>query len=375
MLRYFLFFSSIILLSYPAQSNDNFNMNLYYGYASSDNLARNKLEKITGNYSNIEANIVGKSRLLQNHHILYRGGFKTKRHANDLHADNFDENLGTIELGNQVRIGQGHLLGLQTHYLNFSGRTTDFQTNSTEGRDSRFNEVGAALVWQNSLLPFSRYLDIYFKVFYLQRDFKTLANDENGNLFEDDYTAKGIELDNQYQLTNRLSIQVKPEYKLKLYSDRRSRFTEGTLDNSKRNPFQELAIWSVNNKVEYVSNFAKIFVLHNFTFQDDKAFGALDYEGNIYSFGVEFPFTSVAVFRPTYTIGKHQYETFVANVINDPQSTEKRVDKIYSLDIPVELSLSFIKLVINYQKQKITSNYPLEGYEEEKYELGVKYEF
>ena len=349
-------------------------MNLYYGYATSDNLAQNKIEKINGNFSNIEANIMGKSLFNNRHNLLYRGGFKTKRHTNDLHADNFDENLGTIELGNQIRVGKSHILGLQAHYLNFSGRTIDFQTNSTEGRDSRFGEIGSALIWQNSKKLFKRYLDFTFKLFYLDRDFSTLANDENGNLFEDDYIAKGVELKNEYQLTNRLLIQITPEHKIKSYSDRRSRFTEGTLDNSKRNPFQELAIWSLTNRVEYVADFAKLFVLHNFVFQDDKAFGALDYEGNIYSVGIEFPFSSIAVFRPTFTTGKHQYETFVANVVNDPQSTEKRIDKITSLDIPVEISLPFVKLVFNYQNQKISSNYPLEGFDVEKYEIGIKYE-
>jgi len=349
-------------------------MDFYYVYATSDNLAQNKIEKINGNFSNIETNVIGKTLLHNRHYLLYRGGFKTKRHTSDLHADNFDENLGTIELGNQIRVGKSHILGLQAHYLNFSGRTIDFQTNSTEGRDSQFGEIGSALIWQNSAMLFGQYLDFTLKTFYLERDFKTLANDENGNLFEDDYSAKGIQLKNEFQLTNRLLIQITPEYKIKTYSDRRSRFTEGTLDNSKRNPFQELAIWSLTNRIEYVSDFAKIFALHNFVFQDDKAFGALDYDGNIYSFGIELPFTSIAVFRPIFTTGKHQYETFVANVISDPQSTEKRVDKITSWEIPIEISLPLVKLVLNYQNQKISSNYPLEGFNVEKYEIGIKYE-
>ena len=150
---------SILLISSHAHSSNKTSMNLYYGYATSDNLARNKIDKIKGNYSNLEANITGKSLLHMNHNLLYRGGFKTKRHINDLHADNFDENLGTAELGNQIRVGKTQILGLQTHYLNYSGRTIDFQTNSTEGRDSRFSEIGAGLGWQNLFKPFSRNLD------------------------------------------------------------------------------------------------------------------------------------------------------------------------------------------------------------------------
>ena len=374
MFRYSLLLMSVFFYSIHAESYHDLKMDFYYGYATSDNLAQNKIEKINGNFSNIETNVIGKTLLHNRHYLLYRGGFKTKRHTSDLHADNFDENLGTIELGNQIRVGKSHILGLQAHYLNFSGRTIDFQTNSTEGRDSQFGEIGSALIWQNSAMLFGQYLDFTLKTFYLERDFKTLANDENGNLFEDDYSAKGIQLKNEFQLTNRLLIQITPEYKIKTYSDRRSRFTEGTLDNSKRNPFQELAIWSLTNRIEYVSDFAKIFALHNFVFQDDKAFGALDYDGNIYSFGIELPFTSIAVFRPIFTTGKHQYETFVANVISDPQSTEKRVDKITSWEIPIEISLPLVKLVLNYQNQKISSNYPLEGFNVEKYEIGIKYE-
>ena len=114
---------------------------------------------------------------------------------------------------------------------------------------------------------------------------------------------------------------------------------------------------------------------YNLAFQDDTILGALDYNSEVLNFGVDIPMSSFLLFKPSVTFGTKKYETFVADVIDNPRATEKRKDQIRSYQLPIVIKISSFSLLIQFENTLVRSNYDLEGYFDNKIEVGVSYDY
>ncbi|MDC1175188.1 hypothetical protein OAT67_07320 [Bacteriovoracaceae bacterium] len=348
--------------------NKSFDLNLGYSYGTSDNLNSSRLGAISGKYSFLEAGTLARLNN-QDNELLFLLDIKKKIHNDKVHSNNFDKMMLTSELGWKRRISTRDFLLVNSHGLKADDKEIDFEQNSLLGRDSKFKEFGMSV----SYLKNFDIAQLYISSFYLKRDYSTLSNDENGNLFEDDYSAYGISAASQFELSSRTDLSIKGLVERKRYDERRSRFTEGTLDNSRRNPLEDLMNYNVINDLDIKGDFIDYKLSYQYTFQDDRTLGALDYDGHKASVDLVFSIGPLLL-KPMFFIEEKKYETFVADVVNNPQAFEKRVDKNKSYSLPIEYKFSAATFRLNYSKTILDSNYLLEGYQESIIDFGVKYE-
>lgn len=336
----------------------------------SDNLGKTKFSMVEGSYLLFDAALGGKFTKGENDFLFYVD-LNKKKLSDSINSKNFDTMLTTTELAYQRRFSRKSSFVTTLHILKASDRELDFAQGSTAGRDSKYLEIGLApeLVFVSGLGV------VRGSIFYLSRNYSTLSNDENNNLFEDDYKVYGTALNLESDITNRLLLKNKVSYERKRYEFRRSRFTEGTLDNGNRNPLQELINYGYSGDLEYTGDFIKSILGLNYNFQDDRVLGALDYDGIGFSLKFEIPIGPFLEFKPTFSYSKKDYEAFVADVINNPQSTIKRKDYDRTYALPIEASFGQFKLNLEFSRTRSDSNYTLEGFHEKKYEFGVTYEF
>tara|TARA_R110002072_G_scaffold534_7_gene4129 strand:+ start:34286 stop:35416 length:1131 start_codon:yes stop_codon:yes gene_type:complete len=359
---------ALLLIETVFAYNKSFDLNLGYSYGTSDNLNSSRLGAISGKYSILEAGTLARLNN-QDNELLFLLDIKKKIHNDKIHSNNFDKMMLTTEVGWRRRISNSDFFFVNSHGLKADDKEIDFEQNSLLGRDSKFKEIGMSVSY---LINFD-IAQFYISSFYLKRDYSTLSNDENGNLFEDDYSAYGLSAASKLELSTRVDLSIKGLVERKRYDERRSRFTEGTLDNSRRNPLEDLMNYNVINDLDIKGDFIDYKLSYQYTFQDDRTLGALDYDGHKASVDLVFSIGPLLL-KPMFFIEEKKYETFVADVVNNPQAFEKRVDKNKGYSLPIEYKFSAATFRLNYSKTILDSNYLLEGYQESIIDFGVKYE-
>ncbi|PIP93709.1 MAG: hypothetical protein COW00_14745 [Bdellovibrio sp. CG12_big_fil_rev_8_21_14_0_65_39_13] len=361
---------SVIYLLTSVDSFASLKFNLGQGY--SNNISKNKTEHLKGQFLDSDLSVDTK---IQPINTIATFSFINRHYKDEVYADNFDSSVFSFDTISDFLLKQNTIFIGGIHGERFDGRGIDFDNNSVLGRD----ELYSIYAINGGITQTHKYekIDLLFG-FDLELGYKrfdTLSNDENGNLFRDDqdgFTQKVWAL-----IKNRKGDDVKVTafHSKTAFHERRSRFTEGTLDNSRRNPFQELEIWKVSIQYEKKFDFFDLQFIGESDIQDDLIFGALDSKQNSLALSFTFDFFDLLILRPSMSFSNRKFQTFVADLINNPSATEKRKDRSFVQSVNFEVPYKNLRFTINLQNTKNDSNYQLEGYHEHSFGFGLGIHF
>lgn len=338
----------------------------------SDNISKNKVEQLKGHFIDSQLELSLESSKLRTSSVL---NLQNRYYSNNIYAQNFDSTIVSAETMTDLAFNDGLAIFFRPHGERFQGRGIDFDSNSVLGREELYYITSFQFGVTKKLIVrnFDLYLGADLEV--AKKRYDTLSNDENGNLFLDDQNGFSQRL--WTILNNRSGNEFRVDFTHSMtdYLERRSRFTEGTLDNSKRNPFQLLEVWGV--KASYIRevDYIDLQFLVESSSQDDLVFGALDSKSLLFGLSLKLNFADFILVEPQLVISRRKYESFVADLISNPSSHEKRLDTARTFSIKSRIPFFKFFITLDYSNTKNESNYQLEGYYEHVYSAGLSLSF
>jgi len=338
----------------------------------SDNISKNKVEQLKGHFLDSQLELSLESLKLKTSSIF---NFQNRHYINNIYAQNFDSTIVSVETITDLALSDSLVIFVRPHGERFQGRGIDFDNNSVLGRDELYYITSFQFGVTKKLIV--RNFDLYFgaDLEVARKRYDTLSNDENGNLFLDDQNGFSQRLWTLFNSQSGNEVRMDLTHSMTDYLERRSRFTEGTLDNSRRNPFQSLEVWGVKAKYSREVDFVDLQFFVESSSQDDLVFGALDSHSLLFGLSLKLNFADIILIEPQFVISRRKYESFVADLIANPSSLEKRLDTARIFGVKSRIPFFKFFITLDYSNTKNESNYQLEGYYEHVYSAGLSLSF
>lgn len=368
--RTFLLFS----LPWLVISQDRLSSSLELGYGNATNVAQTPTNEINGTFITPKAVIKGETSLekigVQDADFTGEISLQQKNFSDPLLDQNLREEQISASLGTNWFINENSFLGTNHSFTQFKGREIDFVNNSTNGLPSIFDGF-----FNEGVIGYSRgnfYLEGSLGI--AEKKAKSLSNDENGNQFKDNYNDLLFSLRGIYSNNSQTwNFSYKLDFIQREYQERRSRFTEGSLDNNNVNPLESLDIFNNSLNIEWQREYdlIQLDLLANRT--DDKIFGARDNTELGFSLTYQFTLLDKVNFNLNSRYSQKNYDNFIGEVITNSRATEKRKDINRGYSVELETAIAGFTPFLRYNLTNNSSNYPIQGFEDRITQAGFRY--